>query len=59
TEIDPFTGEKIFVEKDFNRKQRQKDILTTKGFYKASNNQKKSSERNSHHHVKGNKWQKK
>ncbi|MGL4853827.1 MAG: YgiQ family radical SAM protein, partial [Lentisphaeria bacterium] len=28
TEIDPFTGEKIFVEKDFNRKQRQKDILT-------------------------------
>jgi len=27
TEMDPFTGEKIFVEKDVGRKQRQKDIV--------------------------------
>jgi radical SAM superfamily enzyme YgiQ (UPF0313 family) len=27
TEIDPFTGKKIFVEKKPDRKQRQKDIL--------------------------------
>jgi len=27
TEIDPFSGEKIFVEKDLKRKKRQKDIL--------------------------------
>ena len=30
TEMDPFTGEKLFVEKDNNRKQRQKEILTNK-----------------------------
>jgi len=30
TEKDPFTGKKIFVEKDINRKVRQKDILTRK-----------------------------
>ncbi|MBN1936663.1 MAG: YgiQ family radical SAM protein, partial [Anaerolineae bacterium] len=29
TEIDPFSGESLFVEKDLGRKQRQKDILTT------------------------------
>jgi uncharacterized radical SAM protein YgiQ len=28
TEIDPFTGKKIFVEKDINKKQRQKNIIT-------------------------------
>ncbi len=28
TEIDPFTGEKIFVEKEMGRKERQKRILT-------------------------------
>ena len=27
TEIDPFTGKKLFVEKDNNRKQKQKDII--------------------------------
>ena len=30
TEQDPFTGKRIFVEKDINRKKRQKDILTRK-----------------------------
>jgi len=30
TEMDPFTGEKLFVEKDPNRKERQKLILTGK-----------------------------
>ncbi len=28
TEMDPFTGEKLFVEKDLERKQRQKDIVS-------------------------------
>ncbi len=31
TEIDPFTGKPIFVEKDARRKERQKDIVTQKG----------------------------
>ncbi len=30
TEEDPFTGKSIFVEKDINRKKKQKDILTYK-----------------------------
>ena len=30
TEMDPFTGQPIFVEKDPLRKQRQKDILVEK-----------------------------
>ena len=30
TEQDPFTGKRIFVEKDINRKKKQKDILTRK-----------------------------
>jgi uncharacterized radical SAM protein YgiQ len=30
TGVDPFTGKKIFVEKDMNKKQRQKDIITSK-----------------------------
>ncbi|MCP4703489.1 MAG: YgiQ family radical SAM protein [candidate division Zixibacteria bacterium] len=34
TEQDPFTGKKIFVEKDINRKKKQKDILTYKPSYK-------------------------
>jgi len=36
TEKDPFTGKKIFVEKDTNRKKKQKDILTYKPSYKKS-----------------------
>jgi radical SAM superfamily enzyme YgiQ (UPF0313 family) len=31
TEIDPFTGKPIFVEKDPRLKERQKDIVTQKG----------------------------
>jgi uncharacterized radical SAM protein YgiQ len=31
TGIDPFTGRKIFVEKDKNKKQKQKDIVTAGG----------------------------
>ena len=30
TEKDPFTGKKLFVEKDNARKQKQKDIVTDK-----------------------------
>ncbi len=30
TEMDPFTGEKLFVEKDGGRKRKQKDMVTTK-----------------------------
>ncbi|MBN2007550.1 MAG: YgiQ family radical SAM protein [Anaerolineae bacterium] len=30
TEMDPFTGEKLFVEKDIRKKQRQKDSVTEK-----------------------------
>ena len=33
TERDPFTGKKIFVEKDINRKEKQKNILTHKPVY--------------------------
>ncbi len=33
TEMDPFTGEALFVEKDLPRKKRQKDILVEKGRY--------------------------
>ncbi len=36
TEQDPFTGKRIFVEKDINRKKKQKDILTYKPSYKKS-----------------------
>ena len=28
TEVDPFSGKKIFVEKDINKKYKQKQILT-------------------------------
>ena len=31
TELDPFTGKAIFVEKDARRKERQKEIVTDKG----------------------------
>jgi uncharacterized radical SAM protein YgiQ len=31
TELDPFTGKKIFVEKNLQRKSRQKDIVVQKG----------------------------
>lgn len=30
TEVDPFTGKSLFVEKDTNRKQKQKDIVLSK-----------------------------
>ena len=30
TELDPFTGEKLFVEKELAQKERQKDILVKK-----------------------------
>jgi len=30
TELDPFTGQSIFVEKDARRKERQKEIVTDK-----------------------------
>jgi len=36
TEQDPFTGKKIFVEKDINRKKKQKDTLTIKQPYSKS-----------------------
>ena len=32
TELDPFTGQPLFVEKDARRKQRQKEIVTDKEF---------------------------
>jgi radical SAM superfamily enzyme YgiQ (UPF0313 family) len=31
TEMDPFTGEKLFVEKDNRKKEMQKDIVVAKG----------------------------
>ncbi|BDU49608.1 UPF0313 protein [Haliovirga abyssi] len=31
TEMNPFTGEKLFVEKDMNKKRKQKDIVVQKG----------------------------
>jgi hypothetical protein len=31
TEMDPFTRQPLFVEKDPRRKERQKDIVTMKG----------------------------
>lgn len=31
TEMDPFTGERLFVEKDNRKKERQKDIVVAKG----------------------------
>lgn len=34
TEIDPFTGEKIFVEKDINKMIKQKNIVTEKDYQK-------------------------
>lgn len=34
TELDPFTLKPIFVEKDPMKKQKQKDIVTDKGYYK-------------------------
>jgi len=44
TEIDPFTGKNIFVEKDINKKIKQKDILTEKR-HKLSSSPRKSKER--------------
>jgi radical SAM superfamily enzyme YgiQ (UPF0313 family) len=34
TELDPVTRKKIFVEKDTKRKEKQKDIVIKKDFYK-------------------------
>ncbi len=42
TELDPWTRKKVFVEKDPVRKQKQKDIVTTKGGYTSVNKRKKS-----------------
>jgi len=42
TELDPWTRKKVFVEKDPVRKQKQKDIVTTKGGYISVNRRKKS-----------------
>lgn len=41
TEINPFTGKKIFVEKDGDKKQHQKDLITSKIFPKHSFSYKK------------------
>jgi len=38
TELDPFTGKRIFVEKDNNRKKNQKDILTRRSTLSKSTN---------------------
>ena len=40
TEKDPFTGKNIFVEKDINKKIKQKDILTRKTRYKKTKSKK-------------------
>ena len=40
TEKDPFTNQKLFVEKDNGKKQKQKDIVTEK---RSNNNYKKGS----------------
>jgi len=45
TEIDPFTGKKIFVEKDINKKIKQKNILTEKK-HKHSSSRHKTKEKN-------------
>ena len=37
TELDPFTGKAIFVEKDARRKERQKEIVTNKAATKDPN----------------------
>lgn len=34
TELNPFTGKKLFVEKDINKKQKQKDVITDKSYNK-------------------------
>jgi hypothetical protein len=34
TELDPITRKKIFVEKDTKRKEKQKEIVIKKDFYK-------------------------
>jgi len=36
TEMDPYTGKKLFVEKDTGKKQKQKDILVSKESHKKS-----------------------
>lgn len=41
TELDPFTGKKLFVEKDISRKQKQKDIVIDKDKFKKDNFKKK------------------
>jgi uncharacterized radical SAM protein YgiQ len=43
TELDPFTLKQIFVEKDPSKKQKQKDIVTDKGYYKKYPKNKRSS----------------
>ncbi|MGL5055002.1 MAG: YgiQ family radical SAM protein [Fusobacteriaceae bacterium] len=36
TEEDPFTGKKLFIEKDLNKKQKQKDVITDKSYKESS-----------------------
>ena len=40
TEMDPWTRKPVFVEKDQNRKQKQKDIVTQKEIYRGNKNRK-------------------
>ncbi|MEE8577342.1 MAG: YgiQ family radical SAM protein [candidate division Zixibacteria bacterium] len=42
TEVNPFTGKKIFVEKDIRRKTRQKEIVTKKASYKRTTKARRS-----------------
>ena len=46
TEVDPWNMEKIYVEKDPLKKQRQKDVVTAKSGYNNKNSYNKSTERN-------------
>ncbi|MCV6608754.1 MAG: YgiQ family radical SAM protein [Campylobacterales bacterium] len=45
TEMDPFTMEKIFVEKDINRKQKQKDLINRQENYKKPFRQRRNNRR--------------
>jgi radical SAM superfamily enzyme YgiQ (UPF0313 family) len=42
TEKDPFTGKKLFIEKDLKKKNRQKSIITEKQSVKSKSYKKKS-----------------
>ena len=55
TEVDPFTGKKLFVEKDTGKKQKQKDILVSKENYGKPDKRTTFSE-NKTKKTKNNKW---